>query len=451
VRRRSRVATVVGGGLLVALLTVAAPLPVAAAPLPDGHVVEVRLVPAPGTRFVVGDHTYGGTIILRAGPDGLFLAEETTLDHYLEGIREVPFSWPEAALEAQAVAARTYLAYRLHGGRSERGRRYGYDICASSACQVYRGLDGIEDRGGDRWQAAVERTRDEVLMWNGRPAQTVYSSSAGARTRANQDVWGGTPIPYLQPVDSPEEGVSPWSHWAFDVDADAFVAILRAGGYHVGGWLRSVRFVDPGEGQGRDEVVVDTDGGIVRILATKLKGVFNRRAAGLYPDRYPARRANGKRLPQVVPSYTYTLALERGVSRSVARFLPTGDEGLLPRVRFDGEGWGHGVGMSQWGARAMAGAGADYRQILAHYYGGLAPVDGAAVLPERVVVGLDFAEQSLTVEASGEFALLLDGVRVATMPAGSWRFVAAEETIGIVPPPSQVAAVDAILRRPLPR
>ena len=148
-----------------------------------------------------------------ASASGLALTETTSVDNYLAGIKEVPFGWPREALAAQVVAARTYLANTLRNGRSERGRRYGYDICASSACQVYVGTGHLGDEAGDRWVEAVTRTAREIITLDGAPILAVYSSSAGSRTMAVQDVWGGAALPYLQPVDSPEEGVSPYASW----------------------------------------------------------------------------------------------------------------------------------------------------------------------------------------------------------------------------------------------
>ena len=99
----------------------------------------VTLQPADGTEFEVDGRSYAGTLTIASSSSGLALTETTSVDDYLAGIKEVPFGWPKEALAAQVVAARTYLANTLRNGRSERGRRYGYDICASSACQVYVG------------------------------------------------------------------------------------------------------------------------------------------------------------------------------------------------------------------------------------------------------------------------------------------------------------------------
>jgi len=428
------VRTVLAVALTAGILTGPAVAPATAAGAAGDPPPAVALVPDPETTFRVGERRYGGPLGIRAVDGGLVLTETVPLDGYLAGIREVPGSWPRAALRAQAVAARTYLAYTLARGRRGRAARYRYDICASSACQVYAGVGGRDTAGGRRWAAAVADTAGEILTYQGRPAEAVYSASAGTRTRANQDVWGGTPIPYLQPVDSPEAGVSPWTSWRFRIPAGAFVTFLHAAGYDAGGALQAVRIDDPGEGNGRATLVVTTTTGTVTLPAPKLKGILNRWAPRLYPETYPARRPDGHRLPQTLPSYRFDITFRPlAVPPAVARRLPPEDAAPPPLV-IAGEGWGHGVGMSQWGAKAMADAGADYRTILAHYYGGLQPVVDPTAVPDRVVVALDVDRELLTVTASGPFTLRRHGTPVVRLPAGTWTFRTAGEAVRVAPP-----------------
>jgi stage II sporulation protein D len=388
---------------LVALMSSAAP-----ALASDG---SVTLVPADGTRFEINGRSYAGALTITASPAGLALTEQTTIDRYLAGIKEVPFGWPEEALAAQVVAARTYLASTLGNGRTENGRRYGYDICASSACQVYAGVGYVDEPSGRRWLDAIEATSNEILTYDGRPIQAVYSSSMGARTMAVQDVWGGAAVPYLQPVDSPEEGVSPYYAWEVEVPSAAFVEILAADGHEVGGELLAMVHRRPPEGEGRATVWISTTGGTVTILANEIKGAMNRHGHDLYPTLLPDWRSDGeRRLPQALPSYDYDVSYTPlwAYPEAVLRFLPPYDASHLGTVQFVGQGWGHGVGMSQYGAYAMALNGADYREIVGHYYGGLVPEDAGAHLPETVVVGLGWELGSVTFDASGPFQVISD-------------------------------------------
>jgi hypothetical protein len=120
-------------------------------------------------------------------------------------------------------------------------------------------------------------------------------------------------------------------------------------------------------------------------------------------------------------------------------------------VALDGGGWGHGVGMSQWGARAMADVGATYQEIVSHYYTGLEPVDGGRFVPTDLVVGLDWRRSEVAVEASGGFELRINGVRVGVLPAGDWVFRSGRTGLRIIAPSGAEAYTSGIGTRPWPR
>ena len=387
----------------------------------------VRLEPAPGTVIEVAGRNYRGAIEIGGYATGVAVVEETTVDDYLLGIREVPFSWDDQALAAQAVAARTYLAWTLRRGRSSNGRRYGYDICATSACQVYAGLDGVEGEYGDRWRAAVEGTAGEVLLYEGSPAMAVYSSTSGGRTRSAADVFG-TDVPYLQAVDSPGEP-SPFVDWQFDLDLDQMTALLTEAGL-VDGKLQTIRTHITPDGEGPWLVEIVTDRGTESIGTWELRGKLNRAAAHVLADVLPAERGDGRRYPQTVMSPTYTISVHTRFrwSSENERFEAS------PLFRFEGHGWGHLVGMSQYGAQAMAQRGATYEEILAHYYGGLRPVPGAGVLPETVRVGLMVGVDDVEVVPEGPVRVLVDGEELVGDELGPWTFQADDAGVLVTPP-----------------
>lgn len=403
-----------GKAALVVLIVLGLVVPAKAAEGPQ----SVTLIPADGTEFTIEGRTYAGHVTVAASGSGLVLSEATSVDDYLAGIKEVPFGWPEEALAAQVVAARTYLANTLSNGRSARGREHGFDICASSACQVYAGIGFLDEPSGDRWLRAVERTRGEILTFRGSPILAVYSSSAGSRTMAVQDVWGGTPLPYLQPVDSPEEGVSPFASWQIEVPSRAFVEILNADGYAVSGELIDLEHLVPLEGDGIATVRVATTGGTATVQGTDLKGAMNRQGPDLFPAILPGWRRDGKRLPQALPSYRYQISYipAHDIPASVLAYLLADDAVRVGTVHFDGEGWGHNLGMSQYGALAMAQNGAGYDEILSHYYGGLTPEDAGIHLPSQVVIGLGWDLDAVTFTASGRFEAVDAGPR----SGGTW-------------------------------
>ncbi len=429
---------------LVPLLAGVAALPQAAkaqeppSPPPVGAYGEVELHPEEGTTIWWRGRPYGGILHIDHRSDGLVLVEEIDVDGYLAGIKEVPLDWPAEALAAQAVAARTYLAWTLDRGRSSSGDRYGFDICATDRCQVYAGAGVVLDDYGDRWAEAIERTTGQLLLFEGRPAQALYHSTSGGRTEPVQDIFSGSaPAPYLQGADSPGEE-SPWNSWDFVLPAGVFVEILRAGGVDVGSSLLDATVVPRGRGRGVWEAAIDSTTGVIRLPVDRLRAVMNVHGPDRYPALLPARRPGGGRYPQAVLSYRFTLDFTPPpdpVERLWASRLPLGDGPALGTVRFSGSGWGHHVGMSQYGAKAMADAGRGYGAILAHYYGGLEPTDGGGRLPDRVRVGLAWDLGDIEVEANGPFQLVLDGRAFSAEGDVGWRlFPTASGQVGLFAP-----------------
>jgi stage II sporulation protein D len=355
--------------------------------------------------------------------------EETTIDRYLLGIAEVPFSWPIESLRAQAIAARTYLAWTLDRGRSSNGRRYDYDICATDQCQVYRGLDGIAGADGARWRDAVSSTANQILLDGDRPLQALYSSTSGGRTRSVEDVFGSAPNRHLTAVQSPGES-SPFVDWAFPVEFDQLEAMGSHAG-HIEGDLLDVRTRITADGAGPWMVEFVSTEGTVSVPTWELRTHLNRAARDLYPEEFPVARPDrpDRRYPQTIMSPSFTITrLVRYESR------PGGPPAFVPFFQVSGNGWGHLVGMSQYGAEAMAREGAVAADIVAHYYGGLQPEVASAVLPDTVRIGLATNAQSVTVEPRGPVWVVLDGNEITSGSLGSWTFRVMDGVMIIEPP-----------------
>ena len=159
----------------------------------------------PRSPLLFDGREYHGTLALRSRGGGVSVVNGLSLDTYLRGVvpSESPSHWPLAALEAQAVAARSYAMAELRPSSW-------YDLVPTTADQVYGGVRA-ERPSSDR---AVYATRGQVLTWNGQVARTYYSSSSGGRTEAVQDAWGGAaPIPYLRSVPDPYDTYSPHHDW----------------------------------------------------------------------------------------------------------------------------------------------------------------------------------------------------------------------------------------------
>ncbi len=139
------------------------------------------------------DARYPGTLSVERSEDGtLDLTLTLPFERYLEGIAEAPPSWPRAALEAQAVAARSY-ALATTGWTGAEGETLPTPICATTSCQVYRGMPVHADPVVRRWYRAVQHTSGRVLLFGGRPADTVYFSTSNGHTYGNEDVFGSAP------------------------------------------------------------------------------------------------------------------------------------------------------------------------------------------------------------------------------------------------------------------
>ena len=311
---------------------------------------------------------YPGALSVKSADDGtLSLVATLPFERYLEGIAEVPPTWPAAALQAQVIAARSYALSHIDWS-GKQGAAVQEPICATTECQVYGGIHVPPTPGIDRWYRAVRDTEGQVLMFDGRPADTVYYSTSNGHTYGNDQVFGSAPLPYLRPVIERDDGASPMSHWQVTIPFGQLATFLSAGGvWPDGARISSARSVG-------SNVVVTGGSHSASIDAGTFRDAVNTWAPCLMPGRYPT-----SVLPTTIPS---------GWSE-----VGSGQSGAT----VTGRGWGHGVGMVQWGAYGKAKRGWSADRILAYYYGGLAP----QTYPEpgliHVIVATGLA--SLAVEA----------------------------------------------------
>jgi stage II sporulation protein D len=318
---------------------------------------------------------FRGTVEVGRASDGsLFLIGELPFEDYLKGIAEVPRRWHMEALRAQVVAARTYAMVRLRRP-SDEARALRYDLCATTACQVYLGMGVEAGPWGERWVRAVEDTKSQVLMYRGQPAETLYFSTSNGRTYGNERVFGGSSLPYLRGIRERDDGESPLSRWRVAMPLDDVARFLDLADRWPGGRIRRVAF---------DGTNITLRAGKRRATLDReeLRDALNSWARCLEPASYPTTEPDGYRLPQTVPSKWYR-------ARKVGRSL------IL-----SGRGWGHGVGMVQWGAQGKAKRGLTYDDILAAYYGGLRPRRVNVLGRIRVLIADDL--RSVTVVPKGD-------------------------------------------------
>jgi len=265
----------------------------------------------------------------------LVVVDEILLEEYLYGVlpTEMPAGFHPEALKSQAVVARTYAFQHLYRHAAD-----GYHLCDGIHCQGYLGYD-IEK---ERTNSAVDATRGEVALYEGRPIYAVYSSDCGGHTQNNEDgAVGKTPWPYLRAVpdrdgDGPDFCNGDRQHiWSRTFPASELQRLLDRSALTKVGELQELRFLD-----------FDASG---RVKTVELIGSVE------------VKWISGNQFRQI-------LGTERLPSTLMA--LTCLSDGSY---RVDGRGFGHGVGFCQYGANGMATSpkGYTYKDILAHYYRGV--------------------------------------------------------------------------------
>ena len=361
-------------------------LPADAPPLPDVSLrtttQTITTVVTPSVQTPAGDRLETGPLLLDA-PDGLrwqggvmrgpfrlqpdaygtwTLLEQVPLERYLEGVvpHEIGAGSPPAALEAQAVLARTWALANSH-----RFRLDGYHLCSDTQCQVY----SDPRHASPSVRQAIKATEGQVLLWQGKPFSAVYHASNGGVMASAPEAWAMAPAAYLR---SRPDGDARWlSRWPLPLDSAAVNDLLQeASGVYGAGhplfrWQRTysaaqlqTALADPGLGAIRDLKVMER-GPSGRALRLSISGDG--------PDspvilRLDAIRRRLRRLP------------------STLFVIQPAGPGLW---QFQGGGFGHGAGLSQAGAIDLARRGWSLKRILSHYYPGatLAPVSPAGKAP----------------------------------------------------------------------
>ena len=334
-----------------------------------------------------------GVLTITNLPDGLLMIERIEPERYLLGIAEMPYSWGEAALQSQAIAARTYLASLVSNPRYGPMATYGFDICDWSLCQVYK---GTKYGWLEPWEEAVVATEGRILMYEGSAASTFYHSTSGLTTRSIQDVWtSAAPLPYLQAVPVPPQD-SVFATWWYKLPLDAFMDILAHDGITFDGQIESIRPIVTLPGEGPYLIRFRTTEETRTYPITTIQEALNHHAIALYPEYVPSLN---QIVGQAALSPTFTVRLR--------------NDG---HVGIKGQGWGHQIGLSQYGAKAMATLGSTVDDILSHFYTGLLPEDDPGLLPDLIDVGLfyDNGDKAIVLRPEAGYTLRSAGGVVTT-------------------------------------
>ena len=356
-----------------------------------GH-ASLRISSSDPRGIWLGQRRYRGDLLLLVRNGRIQAINQLGVETYLPSVvgSEMPAKWPLAALQAQAVAARTYAL-------RQRGRKGDFDVKATVSSQVYQGIESETPRTRE----AVATTRSLVLVHGGRLINAVFHSSSGGSTEPSGEVWQNQ-LPYLVSVRDHDQH-SPVHRWNQRFEA---------------GDLRR-RFQETG---GVDRLNVLSKSSTGRVRSARIQGPLGslvltgrqlRQRLGLKStmvsfsllqsdhsdaaDPLDPSQPLSESQPQLIglwrDSASGISGAEPPVSagRAVAaaplppppipQRSPTGRarqaSGGSIVLEAQGQGYGHGVGMSQWGAHGLASKGADFREILRHYY------RGATIRPYR--------------------------------------------------------------------
>jgi stage II sporulation protein D len=345
--------------------------PLAANPLPPGEgaptdpsplvlpLQELRLEPIdPRGLLVLKQRRYRGTLLLRPQGEGVQAINRLPLESYLTGVvgSEMPQSWPMAALRAQAVASRTYALQQLRPAAP-------YDLKATVASQVYKGLESESASVRE----AVASTHAQVLTHGDQLINAVFHSSSGGLTENSGDLWSRQ-LPYLVSVPD-DDALSPVSRWEKTFTPES----LRQAFAEIGGAITIQPLETSRTGRLRRARVIGPDGELV-LTGNALRERLGLRSTLVRFRFEPAGRAGAEESQASGPPPPPSLAPEAPRQDPAAPTAAAAPEIPSPapalRLVAAGRGFGHGVGMSQWGAYALALQGKSHEDILRHYYRG---------------------------------------------------------------------------------
>jgi stage II sporulation protein D len=290
---------------------------------------------------------YRGDLSISATDTGLLVVNQLPMDSYLRGV--VPLEIGNrtaaemAAVQAQAVAARTYAYKHLIATRA-------FDMYSTVQDQVYGGVDAEKPQSDD----AITSTADVVVLYNGQPITTPYHSTCGGSTAAVSEVWYDQPDqPYLRPVSDRIPGTShfycdpsPRFSWTQSYDGAGLRAVMEK---YLAAYTNAPK-ANLGKITGVRTQGKTQSGRIAALIIQTESGSYTLKGNDI---RFVLRDPKGTILNSTFFDYTAST-----------------NGGEVSNLTINGRGYGHGIGMCQWGAIGRARAGEDYRTILETYYPG---------------------------------------------------------------------------------
>ncbi len=288
---------------------------------------QIILKPKENGFIYAGGRWYRGEVDLVREGSGISVINRLNIEDYLASVigREMYNTWPQEALKAQAVASRSYAVFKLQRHKSKL-----FDVLDTTTSQVYVGLEGE----ANSTQEAVKATAGQVLMYQGKVIEAVFHSSSGGHTENSENVWQNI-VPYLRGVEDFDQS-SPSYQWTLNLTAPQLRQRIPGVG--------DIISMTPAKSSPTGRILT------LKVQGTKgnrlIKGTEVRKALGLKSTLFTAKPEFG-------------LVAGNGAPRPKSFLI-------------SGRGYGHGLGMSQWGAYSLATQNKTYQEILMHYFQGTA-------------------------------------------------------------------------------
>ena len=363
-----------------------------------------------------GYRYYGGFRYERIGGGDLTVVNIVDLETYIKGVvpYEMSSSWPLEALKVQAVCARSYAYINIHSGKHT---SYHFDVCNTTDCQAYygAGTNSSSYQATERTDQAVDETAGEYAWYDGQVIEAFYSSSHGGASESVYNVWGTSleQYPYLCGVEDPYEAdmasKNSYSSWTVSYTSSELAQRLENYGYDASSGIESLTLTYSDLGNVIQVRVNYRDGGSDTIRPSSMRSVFgissirftvNGQAAssgsGTTSSSGGGLTANGSTSLDSQGTYTVisgsgslsqagldglyaisgsgsiTPAEDAASGGDSGTDTPTGTQVTVSgsSYSFQGSGNGHQLGLSQYGAWAMAERGFTYDEIIEFYYPG---------------------------------------------------------------------------------
>lgn len=277
------------------------------------------------SEIIIDGKIYPGEIEIISNGNTLTVVNILDIETYLYGVLpyEVVSSWNDEMLKVQAIIARTYTISNLGRHKSA-----GYDLCSTIHCQVYH---GISKRMYQRAKKAVDATSGLVIVDSkGNIIQSYYHAACGGSTEDVAEIWGTSSLEYLEGVKCKHCKNSPYESWSYKILKSEFLKLLKEKGFSLNKDIKKIQILSYTKNGRVKELKIDSEKGHILVKAEELRKI---------------------------------LGYNKLKSTRITKIEIEGD-----LICFYGKGWGHGIGLCQWGAAYASSYGKKFDEIIKYYY-----------------------------------------------------------------------------------